>query len=68
MTYVNPDCKTKKSLKQALADGKFIGVYEPGIGSVPKDGNVYLEGPHYPKPHTWYAVGKMVDGRLVSIK
>jgi hypothetical protein len=66
--YVSPDFKTKKALKEALAAGKDVDVYPPGLGRVPTDGNVALEGPHYPKPHTWYAEGKMVGGKLVSVK
>jgi len=45
-----------------------ITVYNPGLGTVPQDGTVYLEGPHYPAAHTWYAQGKMQNGVLVSVK
>ena len=55
MAYVSPDFKTKKALKQALTEGKDVSVYQPGLGTVPVDGSIALEGPHYPKPHTWYA-------------
>jgi hypothetical protein len=68
MAYVNPNYKTKKELKAALAAGVHVTVYEPGIGSVPRDGEVSLEGPHYPKPHTWYAEGIMKDGKLVKVR
>jgi hypothetical protein len=67
MAYVSPDYKTKKALKEALAQGKGIDVYQPMLGSVPRDGKIALEGPHYPKPHTWYATGTMVDGKLVKV-
>lgn len=66
--YVSPNYPTKKALKQALAEGKNVDVYAPGLGTVPTDGNVALEGPHYPKPHTWYATGTMKAGALVSVK
>jgi hypothetical protein len=68
MTYVDPNFKTKKDLKAAIAEGKEIVVYEPGLGTVPTDGVVYLEGPHEPQPHTWYAQGTMKDGKLVKVK
>ena len=68
MAYVSPNFKTKKELKAAVADGKSVMVFEPGIGSVPQDGKVSLEGPHYPKPHTWYAEATMKNGKLVSVK
>jgi hypothetical protein len=69
--YVTPNFKTKKALKEALANGQHVLVYQPndmGHGRVPTDGIVYLEGPHSPMPHTWYAQGVMKDGKLVSVK
>lgn len=67
--YTRPDFKTKKELKLALASGKSIQVYDhSGREQVPTDGIVYLEGPHYPKPHTWYARGRMVSGKLTEVK
>ena len=68
MTYVSPNFKTKKALKEAIAAGKLIDVFEPGLGTVPENGTVYLEGPHYPAPHSWYAQGTMENGRLVKVK
>ncbi len=68
MTYVHPNFKTKKALKQAVKDGEHINVYQPGLGSIPINGTVYLEGPHYPKPHTWYAEGTMQNGALITVK
>ena len=67
MTYVDPNFKTKKALKEALANGDDVVVYEPGLGTVPTNGKVYLEGPHYPEPHRWYAQGTMVDGKLTKV-
>lgn len=66
--YVDPNFKSKKALREALAAGQEVDVYPPGLGTVPENGRVSLEGPHYPQPHTWYATGTMVDGRLVSVK
>jgi hypothetical protein len=66
--YVSPNFKTKKALKEALAAGEAVRVYSPGIGSVPLNGTIDLEGPHYPKPHTWYATGVMVDGKLTKVR
>jgi len=45
-----------------------VDVYAPGLGTVPYNGRVSLEGPHYPAPHTWYAEGTMKDGKLVKVK
>lgn len=68
MTYVSPNFTTKKALKDALKAGQPIEVYEPGLGTVPANGRVSLEGPHYPQPHTWYAEGRMENGKLVKVK
>ena len=72
MAYTVTDYKTKKQLKEDLKAGKEITVYQPdpmGMGiKAPVNGTVYREGPHYPKPHTWYAQGEMKDGKLVSVK
>lgn len=65
--YVIPNFKTKKALKEALAAGEPVAVVQPGRGSVPHDGRVSLEGPHYPEPHRWYASGIMEDGKLVRV-
>jgi len=68
MSYVEPNFKTKKALRDALSAGDRIRVFQPGLGSVPQDGIVFLEGPHYPEPHRWYAKGVMRGGVLVSVK
>lgn len=67
-TYVSPNFKTKKQLKEALAAGKSVDVFLPGIGNIPENGTVYISGPHYPQPHTWYAEGIMRNGKLVRVK
>jgi hypothetical protein len=66
--YVLPNFKTKKALKDALSSGQVVTVFAPGLGTIPKDGTVSLEGPHYPEPHKWYAIGTMKDGKLVKVK
>ena len=66
--YVHGNPKTKKLLKEKIASGRPVYVFAPGLGTVPDNGTVFLEGPHYPEPHKWYAQGTMVNGVLVSIK
>jgi len=67
--YVLPNFKTKKALKEAVKNGEAISVYQPGIGSPPpRDGTCAVEGPHYPKPHTWYAQLTLVDGKVTKVK
>ena len=70
--YTVKNFKTKKALKAALAAGERLECFQPNgdiTGSkCPLNGIVFLEGPHYPEPHRWYAQGTMKDGVLVSVK
>lgn len=68
--YTTINFKTKKQLKEAVASGKHVTYYQPGPfgGNEPLDGTIYVEGPHYPEPHRWYAECKVKDGYIVSIK
>ena len=69
MAYVDPNFKTKKALKDAVANGDHVTVFDPGpFGSAPKNGKAYIEGPHYPQPHTWYAQVEVKDGRVIKVK
>lgn len=68
MAYVDPNFKTKKELKAAVKDGHPVAVFQPGLGTVPENGRITIEGPHYPQPHRWYADGTMVNGKLVAVK
>lgn len=67
--YTNRNFKTKKALKEAVAAGEKIGYYQPGPfgGNEKQDGTIYLEGPHYPAPHTWYAKAEVKDGYIVKV-
>jgi len=68
MAYVTPNFKTKKALREALLAKQPVSVYMPGLGTVPHFGMVFLEGPHFPEAHRWYAEGTMHDGKLTRIK
>lgn len=37
------------------------------VGNEPTDGEAFLEGPHYPRPHTWYAKVQVKDGVVVKV-
>ena len=65
--YTHIDFKSKKALKDALKNGEKLTVYAPGLGTVPNDGETTLEGPHYPKPHTWSARVMMKDGYISKV-
>jgi hypothetical protein len=68
--YTVINFKTKKALKEAVKNGVRVTVFQPGPfgGQEPQDGPVYLEGPHYPQPHNWYASGTLKDGVLVAVQ
>lgn len=70
MAYTDVDFKTKKALKDAVKAGQKIYVYSPGLGGpYANRKDVSLEGPHYPKPRTWYAAAVVgPDGAVVSVK
>lgn len=70
--YVDPNYKTKKELKSAVEAGKLSksNFYQPaGLGpDAPENGKIYVEGPHYPEPHRWYAEVFIEDGKAVKVK
>lgn len=67
--YTVDNFRTKKALKDAIASGQKIGIYQPGPfgGNEPRDGMVSLEGPHYPAAHSWYARATVLDGVIVKV-
>jgi hypothetical protein len=68
--YTDRNFKTKKALKEAVANGDKIGVFQPGPfgGNEPTNGEVSIEGPHYPAAHSWYARVTLRDGIIASVK
>ncbi len=63
--YTERNFKTKKELKAAVDSGKPVYVQPDRIGGAP-DGKVYLSGPHFPKPHSWYASCQIVSRQIVK--
>ena len=70
--YTVKNFRTKKELKYALAYGAQLRVYQPNADLTgarsPENGTVFLEGPHYPQPHTWYAEAVLKDGVIIKVK
>lgn len=66
--YTEKDYPTKKALKDDVAAGVAVRLYAPGIGAPKANGPEYVEGPHAPKPHKWYAQVEMRDGLVVKVK
>ena len=66
--YAEINFKSKKALKDAVKAGQTIRVFSPGPFPGQTNGNVCIEGPHYPEPHRWYASAVIKDSVVVSVK
>jgi len=80
--YTHKNFKTKKALKEAVAAyhaqdaadriAGYLAVtyYQPGPfgGNEEQNGEIFLEGPHYPEAHKWYAQALVKDGYIVRVK
>jgi len=65
--YTVINFKFKKSLKEAVASGQQVATFQPGgLFEEQRDGQVCLEGPHYPEQHHWYASAVIRDGIIVK--
>ena len=68
MSYVDPDYKSKKAFREAVKGGAVLATYNPsGLWPVTQDGTDVVEGPHYPKPHRWYATVVVANGVVVKV-
>ena len=67
--YATTNFTSKKALKDAIKAGKEVGIFAPvhAVQGPPRDGIAYLEGPHYPEPHRWYAKVELKDGVIVKV-
>jgi hypothetical protein len=66
--YVSPNYRSKKDLKTAVAQGQRVSVYSPGPFPCKTNGIEYVEGPHYPEPHKWYAQVEVTNGYITRVK
>lgn len=66
--YTIINFKSKKELKEAVKRGEIVKLYAPGVGEPKRDGQEFVEGPHYPEPHRWYAEATMRNGLVVKVK
>jgi hypothetical protein len=66
--YARGNPRTKKQLKEMVASGKPVQVFQPGpfADSATTSGRVFLEGPHYPAAHSWYASAVIKDSVIVQ--
>lgn len=68
--YTTRNFKTKKALKEAVANGEKITYYDPGVFGTDnvRNGIIYVAGPHYPEPHKWYAECVVENGFITKVK
>lgn len=66
--YTTKNFKNKKALKDAVKSGEKIRLFSPGFGSPVENGVEFVEGPHFPAAHTWYAQVTVKDGVVVAVK
>jgi hypothetical protein len=67
MAYATGNPKTKKALRQAVANGERPLVFSVGVFPAKQNGRETVEGPHYPQPHRWYAVVEVENGVIVRV-
>jgi len=66
MAYTEHNYRSKKELKEDIAKGLKVRVFQPGpFGPEIGDGIAFLEGPHYPEAHSWYAQVE-VEGGVIT--
>jgi len=67
--YTRTNFASTAALKRAVAAGEHITIFQPGPfgGAEPTDGVVFLEGPHFPKPHRWGAQATLAGGVVVKV-
>lgn len=70
MAYIDGNPQSKKQLKEWVDSGKTVTAFQPGLGPDLSNytGTVSVEGPHYPKPHKWYASVTLENGRVTKVK
>lgn len=66
--YTVQNYKSKSQLKLAVQSGAEVRLFAPGLGTPKDNGTEFVEGPHYPAPHSWYAQVEMREGRVVKVK
>ncbi len=66
--YTTTNYKTKKALKEAVANGERVTVFRPGPFPGETNGPSTVEGPHYPEPHRGYAAVTLSDSVITAVK
>jgi hypothetical protein len=62
------DYPSKRALRTAVEEWESVACYQPGpFGLDVPDGEHLCEGPHYPKPHRWYAWVEVQNGQIIRV-
>lgn len=67
MAYSVKNFKSKKALREAVLAGERVEIYSPGPFGCAENGQEFLEGPHYPEPHRWYAKVDVADSVVTKV-
>lgn len=67
MAYTSINFPSLKKLKEAVKSGEKVTIYSNGPFPPKENGVEFVEGPHYPKPHSWYAKVKVENGVIVKV-
>ena len=69
--YTTRNYRTKSALKLAVANAQRVQLFNPAAEETgilpPTDGICYVEGPHAPEKHRWYARVLVEAGRVVKV-
>jgi len=68
--YITPNHKSKAAANRAIKAGEKVYLLSnsPFDKELPVSGSICVEGPHHPKPHTWYGQAIVENGVIVKIK
>jgi hypothetical protein len=64
--YTKINFRTKKALREAVERGDEVEVSQPGPFPGQTNGQVSVEGPWYPAPHSWYASVTIEDSVIIG--
>lgn len=66
--YVLPNYRSTRALAKALTEREMqVRVFSVELDPAPWNGDVVVEGPHYPERVQWRARVRVKDGEVVSV-
>lgn len=64
---VLPNYRNKAALQKAIGEGMEVRTFDTEMVVPVRDGDVTVEGPHWPERVIWRAVVRVVDGRVRGV-